>query len=177
MAIRTKVSRPFRASVKRKSTWVASATVTGTTTLAASASVLDQFISIDAAPILVGSTIIRTRGMWGIRSDQQTASEVILAGMGMAVVQLSAQAVGITAVPTPFTEEPADVWFVYDTLMSAFRFASGVGFEENSFQVHYFDSKAQRKVTDEEAVIVVIQNGTAVGLQYMIKFRQLYKLS
>ncbi len=86
-------------------------------------------------------------------------------------------AIGITAVPTPITEEDWDGWFVYEVLAGTFRFGSAIGFNQESPVGIHFDSKAQRKVEDDNAVVVVLQNPMTVGVDFFIKFRQLYKLA
>jgi len=178
MVFRARTSRPFKATVKRKSTWVASADITGTSTLAASSIVLNQsFLITQAAnPSIVQGTIVRTRGIWAVRSDQAAASEDYIVGMGMGVVSEAAASLGITALPTPFTDETWDGWFVYDSILNGISFSDATGIREPAFVNHHFDSKAQRKVGDDSAVVVVLENSSTVGLQFMIKFRMLFKL-
>jgi len=176
---RVAVSQPFRMRQKRQTIWVASADITSATVLGAGAVFLDQTNIINQAtnPTLVGSTIIRTRGIWAVSSDQAAASENYLMAMGMGVVTAAAAAAGSASIPTPIIEEEWDGWFVYEVLGNSFLFADGTGFQEPVMTIAKFDSKGQRKVEDDNTVVVVVENSFTVGITYWIKFRQLYKLA
>ena len=176
MAVR--VSKPFRARVRRQTVWVASADITGRTTLASDTIILDQSFLVSGASnaALVGSTVIRTRGYWSIKSDQFATSEDFMVAMGFGVVSSAARALGVTAVPSPIIEEQWDGWFVYEILDGAFTFGDATGFTSPSVMSAKFDSKAQRKLEDENAVVIVLENPFTVGLSYAVKFRMLFKL-
>ena len=72
-------------------------------------------------------TIIRTHGFFGIRPDQIAADENFDAALGFAVVSDQASAIGVTAVPTPFTDMGSDLFFVHQMLMARFEFLSSIG--------------------------------------------------
>ena len=180
MAVRSRVSRPFRARVsdRRKTVWVASSVFSGTTALAASTSVINQSLTITqgANPSLVGSTIVRTRGMWGITTDQITTSENLACALGFAIVTAQAAAIGITAVPTPTTDQGSDSFYVWDFLMGGMVFGDTTSFNHLIWEHHQFDSKAQRKLTDDQTSVVVLENPFGVGLVFNLIFRQLFML-
>ncbi len=175
MANRVTVSKPFRARVNRKTSWVASVDSTAVTILAANSSVLDQSFDVSAED-QVGATVVRTRGMLTCESDQVAASEDQLLGLGMGVVSKPAVTAGTASVPTPFVEEPWDGWFVYEVIANSFVFGTGVGFQGGGLTTKYFDSKAMRKLGDLDMIAIVLENGSTVGLQYWLKFRILLKL-
>ncbi len=112
-----------------------------------------------------------------MRSDQTGALEFQDAGFGMAVVSQQASAVGVTAVPTPTTDDDSDLWFVYERMFNTFTFVTGVGFQSNIGIERLIDSKAMRKVDDGNDVIAVVESGSgSAGLTISSHFRFLVKL-
>ena len=69
-----------------------------------------------AAQALRPFTVVRTRGFYHVRSDQNAADETYHAAIGACVVSDQAVAIGVTAVPTPNTDRASDLWFVYEEL-------------------------------------------------------------
>jgi len=110
-------------------------------------------------------TIIRTHLELMIQSDQSAATEVQVAAVGMCVVSDQARAVGISAVPTPITDSGSDLFFVHQFLFSNFNFLTAAGFSEGRAAAQYYsvDSKAMRKVNDDEDVLVVAEMDTIGG--------------
>ena len=122
-------------------------------------------------------TIVRTRGLLHLVSDQEAASEFQEIGYGHCVVSDQALAIGVTAVPTPDTDVGSDLWYVYQSMSNLFRFLSGVGVIGQEGQWVNFDSKAMRKVEDGEIDISVVETGaTSAGVSLTSAFRQLIKL-
>jgi hypothetical protein len=95
-----------------------------------------------------------------IISDQNGADEQAFGAYGLAVVSAQAVAIGITAVPTPYTDADSDLWFVHGYWSCPVQFGSSVGFSNISERID-FDSKAMRVVSPDETIIVVIENGHA----------------
>ncbi len=116
--------------------------------------------SLNAAALALRPfTVIRTRLHWSLESDQTAASEDFQAAIGMAVVSDQASAVGITAVPTPFTDLASDLWLLYDMMFGSLIVTSAIG----SFESRYtkdIDSKAMRKVEDGQDLILVKENSS-----------------
>ena len=122
-------------------------------------------------------TVIRTRGLITLNSDQAAVSEDQEIGYGHAVVLDQASAIGVTAVPTPLTDQASDLFYVYELLMTNFRFLSSIGFEQNGQLTRYFDSKAMRKVNgDQDIVITAETSATSEGCVVVDSFRFLVKL-
>ncbi len=124
-------------------------------------------------------TVIRTRGVWSIKSDQVIAGEPQAAGLGSCVVSDQAAAIGVTAVPTPITDMSSDLWFVYEFLLAEFTFVSAVGFDAQGAVSGKYDSKAMRKVEDGQDVITVLEvpsSATSEGSTIMHQCRLLIKL-
>ena len=117
------------------------------------------FTSLNAAALALRPfTIVRTRGFWSIRTDQQSADEIQEMAMGHIIVTDEALAIGITAVPTP-AQQSGSSWFVFDSMMSSYDFESGVGVQARANRLQQYDSKAMRKVEEGQDVISVVQGG------------------
>ncbi len=122
-------------------------------------------------------TVVRTRGLVGMRSDQVIASENQQLSYGHCVVSDQAVAIGVTAIPTPDTDQISDLWYVYEMLVNRFTFVSGVGVDNQSFTTRYFDSKAMRKVEEGQDLISVVESGgNSSGISITSGFRTLIKL-
>ncbi len=162
-------------AARRQTLWLPLAVGTDTLTSASSATLV---ASLNAAALALRPfTIVRTRGILELHSDQQATTESQQVGFGQCVVSDQAAAIGITAVPTPDTDASSDLWFVYEWMMSTQRIITQVGFEEPSSSVHYFDSKAMRKVPDGGDLITVIEaSSISSGLIIVSQLRTLIKL-
>ena len=120
-------------------------------------------LSLNAAALALRPfTVIRTRGILHISSDQSGASQDFGASYGEAIVSDQASAIGVTAVPTPTVDNGSDLWFVYEFLMGRFTFGSAASFIENTIS-RVVDSKAMRKVEDGQDLVAVVE-GPGAGL-------------
>ncbi len=169
--------RPIRVTrgARRKTTWLQFAPIATTTTSASEAALV--FVLNTAALALRPFTVVRTRGLLELQSDQSGASEDQSVGFGLAVVSDAASAVGVTAVPTPITDMGSDLFFSHELLYNNFIQKTGVGFEAAAGVRHYFDSKAMRKVDISEDIVVVMESSAiSAGLILTMGFRMLVKL-
>jgi len=172
MAFRGKVVHRTIRSAKRATDWIQSSVETAVSSIAAATAILDQSFNISEP-----STVVRTRGSLWIQSDQIAASEQPFGALGMAVVTDQASAIGISAIPSPYTNAGSDSFFVHLPFAVATRFGDATGFSAQSFTEFKFDSKAMRKVADSDSIVVVLENGSAAhGLNFLISFRMLIKL-
>ncbi len=105
MARRFNTTRSFRRS-RRDSLWIG--IVSAQNGLAAASSAVLSHSFNAAAIALVPFTIVRTRLFMHVRSDQVAASEDYGCALGVAVVGAPAEAIGVTAVPTPDTDSDQD---------------------------------------------------------------------
>ena len=107
-------------------------------------------------------------------TDQVAGSEepqIVVAAM---VVTDEAVAIGITAMPDPVSNPDAD-WYWYADAPTGITVATAVGFQTN--QVFEFDSKAMRKVSSNQDIIVVAANRSAAdGGFVVVSGRELFKL-
>jgi len=164
-----------RVGPRRETLWVGGPDETSVTVVLASG--VDLQSSASAALLAMRPfTVVRTRGLVYVRSDQTANTETPFGAFGLAVVSEQASAIGVTAVPTPITDESSDLWFLYQFVATGLQVSSAVGIPGPA-NVYEFDSKAMRKVEDGQDVISVFENGSSAdGLSYIAKFRFLIKL-
>ncbi len=161
--------------MRRESLWVA---ISGSSTALA-----------PLTPVLLGGysaavlalrpfTVVRTRGVMSVLSDQSSATESFHSAMGMAIVSSEALAVGVTAVPTPISSQDSDLFFLYESLLGRLQNASNVGFQGAGGVWKTFDSKAMRKVEDGQDIAVSLEGDTSpfLGSILLKTGRQLIKL-
>ena len=177
MANRIPRSR-FPRSVKRATTWVQAAVMAETSIGAASTKVLLQRLTAASIAIIgAPTTVVRTRGNLIVRSDQIIATEIQNGAFGMAVVSEEAAVAGAASIPGPVSEASWDGWFLWFSVQNVFSFTSGVGTDSQGGRLFEFDSKAMRKVEDNESVVVMYESGANSDGQILGEnFRQLYKL-
>ena len=146
-------TRGFRRS-RRETMWFA---FTPIEAVIAAASTAIQLGTLNAAALALRPfTVIRMRGFFFNRSDQISSGEDYGSSFGMAVVSSQAAAVGVTAVPTPNTDRGSDLFFVYEEIFGHLSFSSGIGVRELG-QTVYIDSKAMRKVNDDQDISITVE--------------------
>ncbi len=162
----------------RETLWVG---LTETRTSLAAANTAAFILSLNAAALALRPfTVTRSLLHWSVRSDQSAASENYATALGLSVVSDQASAIGITAIPTPFTDIGSDLFFLHDILDGHFLFISGVGVEGNSNSPVggvTVQSKAMRRVEEGSDIAIVIENdGLSSGTQVYVTGRMLVKL-
>ena len=169
--------RPGAAAIsqKRLTSWFEFQPV-GTNFTAAGGTII--FTLNAAALALRPFTIIRTRFLVSIVTDQLIADEGQVGAVGMAVVSDQAAAIGVTAVPTPITDMGSDLWFVHQLMYSDFVFESAVGITGSAQARYEIDSKAMRKVDIGQDLVVVGELSAAGnGFNSIIGGRMLVKVN
>ncbi len=146
------------------------------TTLAASSSVIAASFSSSALGTagLSPGTLVRVRGELNVETDQEAASEAFSGAFGIAMVQQPALAGGVGNIPTPITEAASDVWQTWQPFSSAFTFVSATGLHSSDGR-YVIDSKAMRKIEPGEALVLVLENAAAVGMNFVLNVRLLFK--
>ncbi len=166
-----------RVGPRRATQWGASADTTGGTALAAATSQIDQQFTEAILQEVSPGTVQRVRGELWVVSDQVVATEQPFGAIGFAVVSEQARAAGAASLPAPITNEDSDLWFVHQFWHTDIRVFDATGNNFNTAARYSFDSKAQRKFTEGEAIVVMIENASAThGVTYWLKFRMLFKL-
>ena len=131
--------------------------------------------SLNAAALALRPfTITRTRLLLKYGSDQVANSETPQAAFGMIVVSDQAVATGNAAIPGPGTNTDAP-FFVYEGLIDEWIVVSAIGIQRGAF-FKEVDSKAMRKVGNNEDVAIMIEQGATFGADIAIEGRMLVKL-
>jgi len=164
--------------VRRKTRW-GSTVSTSVTTIAAATNVL--FARFTAATLAseLGApfTVIRERGEFNFFSDQKVATESQLGAIGFAVVSEQAAAAGAASVPGPITNADWDGWYAWAPILGRYEIESAVGFESHFGHPLMLDSKAMRKVNDNESLVIMVENAHAThGFTIAYEGRTLFKL-
>ncbi len=121
-------------------------------------------------------TVVRTRVSLHIGSDQVAANEMQIGAFGLCVVSSQALAIGVTAVPTPLTDLASDLWFAHQIMMTDFFFVSAVGIDADGGAYFEIDSRAMRKVNDDQEIVLVGEAAsTSLGFNLDIAGRLLIK--
>ncbi len=140
---------------KRLTAWAFAAPINAT--LAAAGGTL--MFSLNAAALAVRPfTIVRSHWAWMLQSDQSAGLEDQVGAFGVAVVSDQAEAVGITALPTPITDLGSDLFFVHQMMM-----ARQSNLTDRTFPAvtGFTDSKAMRKVNDDQDMVVTAEFSAA----------------
>jgi len=168
MARRTRV---FARGSQRHTDWGASVPAGSFLSVGgATVTLLETFV-----PNAGGETLIRTRGMLSFGSDQFVAGEQQLGSFGIGVVSAQAEALGITAIPHPGDDAAWGGWLYHTFLFNRFNFSSAVSTQAIATVNIVIDSKAMRKVSDEERLVVVLQNSGSNGMTFTHSIRVLSK--
>ncbi len=123
-------------------------------------------------------TILRTRltVMW--ESDQIAAPERPQGDLGFIVASEQAVAIGSTAIPDPSSTsgDPDADWFIHQPLMTSVQESSQVGFQARVGEIFVVDSKAMRKVLNNQDIITMVRETGNVGAILVTRGRMLIQL-
>jgi len=155
--------RSFRRGARKPTDWSASGVLGAPVAIPGNGvNLLEVF-----TPIVGGETVVRTRGMFGWMTDQVVSDEFQFGAFGLAVVTAQAVSVGITAVPHPATDAAWGGWFYHSYFASAVEFISADGVNTELMHTQIIDSKAMRKVDEDERIIAVVENMSSFGLEFI----------
>jgi len=167
------VRSSFARSSRKGTDWSASSNQVAPIPVASGAAVLLEVFT----PIVGGETVIRTRGMLAWATDQAAAVENQFGAFGIGIVTEQAATVGITAVPHPASDAAWDGWLYHTFFFSQYQFLSSVGAEPGVMHSMVIDSKAARKVGENDRMVTVVENtGAAHGFDFANSERFLSKL-
>ena len=160
---------------RRETMWIGIAEASNTIATSSTATLSS---SLNAAALALRPfTVVRTRGVLLTHSDQAAATEQQFLGFAMAVVSDQAVAIGVSAIPTPITDRGSDLFFLYEEQLEHLEILSAVGFMSNAGRFKEFDSKAMRKVNDDQDVVIVKETSSiSNGLINVSGGRMLIKL-
>ena len=169
---RTVVTVPGRGrSPRRKTTW-GHISSNGTTVIPADTNILlAAFVSSGLAN-LGPTTLVRVRGLIVVSSDQSGGIEHSTGALGISVVTDVARAAG--SIQGPITNGASDSWQTWVGLGIPSTEAATAGLGNRVIEV---DSKGQRKLGDEDAIIVAVECAHATeGFEISIQLRFLFML-
>jgi len=167
-------SIPRRAVSQRQTLWTVGVSAAAYVTIAASSKTLFGSITNAVLAPFLPTTLVRIRGVVTVKSDQIAASENLIGAFGIAVVNATAQALGVTALPGPIGD-PLYPWIVHQYFMHSFEFGSGIGFQSPADTQYIIDSKSMRKLRDDQALIMMFEVNSAVGGDALFQGRMLFK--
>ena len=125
------------------------------------------FVGSAVTPTLDGLTLLRLRGslFLGLRAGAAGVDRV-RGAFGIGIATAAAVAVGVTAVPTPVTEQSWDGWIYWENFYLENQDGTTQTYEDGSGLVRMpIDTKAMRKLTEDDAIYAAIEtthNGTVV---------------
>ncbi len=129
--------------------------------------VLLSFFFLDTA---FEETIVRTRGIMSVASDQTAAVEDQRGALGFIRVTDRARVAGAASIPGPITDGDDDGWMVW----VPFAQKSVVNVTAPPSMQYMIDSKAQRIVREGQEIAVMVENGDGVtGLTVALQLRVL----
>ena len=162
-------NRPFQNRARPNRAWSTSVQQSATTVAAASKVLLGNFT---LANTNIDETVLRIVGVISVKSDQAASAEEQRGAFGLIRVSEAALAIGITAIPGPFTDG-ADQWFGYQSFVQAVDFRTAAGFALYTVQ-YMIDQKAKRIVSEGQVLAIVAENSHAThGLTLGFQIRML----
>ncbi len=159
----------------RETMWIG---ITEASNVIAAANTAIVSSSLSAAALALRPfTVVRTRGVLHLISDQLAATEFQGVVFALAVVSDQARAIGVTAVPTGVVDRGSDLFFVYEELINTIDFGDATGFQSSAGIFKDFDSKAMRKVNDDQDIVVTKETySIGGGVSFTSAGRMLIKL-
>ncbi len=169
----THFRRTRTSSSRRQVTWVGSADQ-NYVAVATGANVILQ--SFDAfANGMEKPTITRVRGQVSVGPQAGSADLDIVGAWGMAIVSNQAFAAGQASIPGPFDEDGWDGWLAHGYFSMKLDVTTDVG-RLLIDRVQEIDSKGQRKVSDNETIVIMAESNTG-AFDISLQFRMLLKMA
>ncbi len=165
--------RQFGRTQKRQSTWIGQADQDVIAVGSGSSVIISSFSPSGAG--LLHPTIARTRGIVYV-APQSFAADLGPGGAyGVCIVSDEAFAAGATSIPRPFTDSNWGGWFVWRSFRHQLEFGDNSGKMQwqGSTEV---DSKAMRKVGDNETIVMMAESQTG-AINVAMHLRMLMLLS
>ena len=147
-------------SERRSTSWLEVA-LTRTTFTAVGGTILNVLSATELAKRPF--TIVRTHLECRIKTDVSTPAirESQIGAIGGVIISDQAAGIGVTAVPTPVIDAASDLWWFHQWLMSELFFGNATGIDANAGTQYSIDSKAMRKINDDQDVALVAEFASA----------------
>ena len=111
----------------------------------------------------VPETVRRVRGSFLVASNQQSATEIVVGAIGLAVFDDTAVGIGVGSLSDPVTDVADDIWFAYTPVMTRFNFRDATGADAIGGIVYEFESKAMRKVPQGKSLGLIVANASTTA--------------
>ncbi len=141
-------SRVVTRGARRLTTWVSPADQGFVAVTSGNKVIISSFAP--SAFGIVRPTVVRSRGRVSIVPSSFAADLEVVGAFGMCVVSDQAFAAGVLSVPGPFTDAEWDGWFVWQPFGYVVDFDDATSKKAPAHIDVEVDSKAMRKVTDNE---------------------------
>ncbi len=168
--------RQFAQRSKRSTDWQIATFPVGETAVAASTKVLLILVPSTTLGTIAPATIVRTRGIFAIRSDAPGVTELQVGAFGIGLVNDVAGALGVTALPGPSTDALWGGWFVHQFITQANQVNTAIGADARGVYQYEIDSKAMRKFESDEALVIMVENTSGsfaftitAGIRFLVK--------
>jgi len=174
MARRSNFPRGGAVSPRRQTTWIAPADQESVAVVGGTSVIIGSFSP--SAFFMLKPTIVRTRGECSVRPSSFGADVAISGAFGVGVVSDEAFAAGAASIPRPFDDADWGGWLMWQSFTRRLEFISGIGVIPDANWTWQIDSKAMRKVSDNETVVLMCESQTG-DLNIAMHLRILLKLS
>ena len=162
---------------RRQTTWVGPADQNVVLVATTASGIIASFAPFSGAS-MHKPMIIRTRGQLTIRPQAHTTTQSIGGAFGICVVSDEAFAAGAALIPRPFDDAGWDGWFVWQSFVYQLAVSTDIGRlgPSQSGMNFEIDSKAMRKVSDNETIVLMCESQTG-AINVGAHLRLLMKLS
>jgi len=170
--------RRFAQAQRRQTTWSVGPDEVGGQTIASTGS---QLATTGAQLVISSATLVRIRGRLDLTLDTfGTANDGYAGAVGICIVSENAFGIGVTAVPTPVTDEGWDGW-IWHQYFNVHSVTATVADGSNAVAVVRsieVDSKAMRKWKQTDIMCVSLEalESGAAQMQWNFQCRLLLKL-
>ncbi len=164
---------PVGRSVRRKTTWVGPADQQFVSVATGASVIIASFDPQGAA--MLAPTIVRTRGQISFRWNTTGADSTLSGAFGVGIVSDEAFAAGTASIPRPFDDADWGGWLLWGAFAMQLDFNTGVG-AQMLYETREADSKAMRKVTANETVVLMCESQSG-AVDIAMHLRLLFKLS
>ncbi len=162
------------ATRKRQTTWIGPADQDAVSVATGASTIIASFPPDDAG--MLHPTLVRTRGECSIRPSDFSADLAISGAFGVCIVSDEAFVAGTASIPRPFDDANWGGWLMWQSFSRRLEFGSAVGFDVNAAWTWQIDSKAMRKIAQNEIMVLMCESQVG-GLQCAMHLRFLFMLS
>ncbi len=121
-------------------------------------------------------TVVRTRGEVSVSPAVMSADTIQIGAYGLAIVSDQAFAAGAASIPGPWSDSDWGGWFVWRSFSYRFEFNDATGIMLPSSVQYEIDSKAMRKVGDNETIVLMAES-QAIAFDISMPLRVLVKIA